>query len=627
MKKPRELKNHATMSVDNTAPASGKSGGRPMGSFERLKQNLTVLDELLTITGQHEKLAPFRTIYEMVSDEQMIRLIPYTMMPVHYRNWKFGKAYEQAIKEMRFSHIFEAVINSNPSHCYLGVTNELVMQLLVMAHAKWGHVDFFAHNFRFKETRPESLDARLAQNKEYIQRLIERPDFGVDRVEYIMDAAHALEDHCGMVPSIDDATDKEARQAMETRLLELQLKVPKLVSEFEKDGLRAEIAEIEAKLKNSPIHPTSDILAFIMDEKNNPRLSDEARGLIAIVRDQARYLKPQGLTKIMNEGWASFWEEALLKLLFRMIGLDVTLDSRLACGSFFSMHQRTITDIWFNPYNLGLRLFKSIDRKHGFDEGEVELRYPGVKREVNQDGEELWTKTGKKKKIKVIKRNRDAMLRARTNYDDQSFLRTFLTYEILEEMNLEGLEWVRDRMMQINRMLAKQGWALGVITDPIPTDLAGMMELIEKWGAIAEQTELMRPDLGLPPFPVPMQTLQSMATVLQLVGAYEEDRAKFKQMLIRRTGYASVPVINVVDSGLFTDGSLTLRHEFDENFGPLLQSECKDTVRYVRRLWGRPVRLITKEVESDRNGRPIGSPKPYEYYCDEDGEVKERWLA
>lgn len=594
-----------------------------MSAFERLKRNLKEFDDRLTAAGTRHGLRPFRTIYELVSDEQMIRLIPYTMMPTHYGHWSFGKKYEQQIKESKGFHIFEAVINSNPSHCYLGVTNELLMQVLVMAHAKWGHVDFFAHNFRFKETRPESLDERLAQNKEYIRRLIERPDFGIERVEYILDAVHAIDDHCGSVPMLEDpASEKEARVKLENRLLELQLKVPKLVSEFEKKGLTAEIAEIEAKLKNMPIHPTDDLLAFLMDEKNNPRLSDEARGLIAIGRDQARYLKPQGLTKIKNEGWASFWEEELLK----SPELDFPLEWKIGCAPFFSMHQRTITDIWFNPYNLGLRVYKGIDRKYGFDEGEETVRVPVLKREVTEDGDEVWTHGKRTKKVKVVKRNRDKMFQVRAQCDDVSFLRSYLTEDILLEMNEEGLEWVRTVMKQINRRLAQLGWSPETIVDPLPIDLEGLMAVVEKWSALAEQTELLRPDLGSPPFPVPMQTLQSMGTVLQIVGAYVEDKAKLKQMLLLRTGYASVPIIVVVDSGHFTDGSLTLRQEYDENFGPLMQSECRDTVRYVRRLWGRPVRLLTKEIESDRNGRPLGPPRAFEYYCDEDGEVKERFL-
>jgi spore cortex formation protein SpoVR/YcgB (stage V sporulation) len=369
-----------------------------------------------------------------------------------------------------------------------------------------------------------------------------------------------------------------------------------------------------------------------MDEKHNPRLGDEARGMIAIVRDQARYFQPQGRTKIMNEGWASYWE----KVLLQQPELQLPFEWSISAAQAWSMHNRQATDAYFNPYALGLAVFEYIDRKHGFDEGTQDIEVDELApMTCDKNGEtkgecstsnEYFLPTGKKRTVTVTKRNRDEMFRVRKNHDDTSFLRTFLTEELFEYINLQSLEWVRRVMEQINRMLISKGWAFETIVDPIPLTLEGMMGVVEKWMNLAETAEMMRADLGQPLFPAPSQTLKTMATVLQIVGAFDEDKTKARQMLVLRTGYSQIPVINVVDSGIYTDGSLTMRHEFDENFGPLLQSECKDTVRFVRRLWGRPVRLITKEVQTDRFGRPLGGPLPYEYFCDEDGEVKERWL-
>jgi stage V sporulation protein R len=604
-----------------------------MSRYQHLFSQIQLWDDRLTKAGTRMGLAPYPTIYEMVSDEQMIRLIPYTMMPSHYRHWSFGKKYEQQIKESKGFHIFEAVINSNPSHCYLGVTNDMLMQVLVMAHAKWGHVDFFANNRHFGETQPESLDNRLAQHAEYIKRLVENPTFGWSKVEYILDAAHALDEYIGWLPTVKDAVpDKEAREKLEQRLVELQLQLPRIISEFEKSNAKAEIAELEVQLKVMPIRPTSDLLGFLMDEKHNPRLGDEARGMISIVRDQSRYFQPQGRTKIMNEGWASYWE----KVLLQQPELQLPFEWSISAAQAWSMHNRTATDSYFNPYALGLAVFDYIDRKHGFDEGTEEIEVEELApMTCNATGEEkgecttsneYYVATGKTKKVTITKRNRDELFRVRKNHDDASFLRTFLTEELFEHINLQNLEWVRRVMEQINRMLISKGWAFDTIVDPIPLTLEGMMAVVEKWMNLAETAEMMRADLGQPLFPAPSQTLKTMATVLQIVGAFDEDKSKARQMLVLRTGYSQVPVINVIDSGIYTDGSLTLRHEFDENFGPLLQSECKDTVRFVRRLWGRPVRLITKEIQVDRHGRPLGGPLPYEYYCDEDGEVKERWL-
>lgn len=634
-----------------------------MGAYDKLISQVRFWDARLTRAGVRMGLKPFPTIYELVSDEQMVRLIPYVMMPTHYRHWSFGKKYEQFAKNRSF-HIFEAVINSNPSHCYLGVTNEMLMQLLVMAHAKWGHVDFFANNKLFAESQPESLDARMAQHAEFIKRLVENPLYGWEKVEYVLDAAHAIDEYCGWLPTVKDAAvDKEERDKLEARLVELQLKLPKLVSEFEKEGVKAEIKEIEEQLKKVPLRPSDDILGFLMDPKRNPRLTDEARGMLAIVRDQARYFQPQGRTKIMNEGWASYWEKQLLI----QPEVDMPFEWHLDAGRFWSMHTKVATNVYFDPYALGLAVFEYIDRKYGYDEGEQEVEVeegkwyrvltdedmsltdrdkPGstafiTEDEVERVGAEatakghtwfeadtglFWRGYGTTKKVKVAKRNRDKMLHVRQQYEDTSFLREFLTDELFEELNQRSLDWVRRVMEIIGRMLLKNGWAPELVVDPLPNDLEGLMQIVQRWLDIAELSQQMRTDMGNPLFPAPAETLKTMATILQIVAAYDEDKTRAKQMLVLRAGYSMVPPIKVVDDGTFSDGSLTLLHVFDETFGPLMQSECRDTVRYTRRLWGRPVRLITKEVRTDRFGRPIGEPVPYEYYCDEDGEVKERWL-
>lgn len=610
-----------------------------MAVHDKVIEDIRMWDARLAKAGIRMGLAPYPTHYHLVSDTQMVRLIPYVMLPTHYRHWSFGKKYEQQVKAGGNFHIFEAVINSNPSFCYLGLTNQMAMQVLVMAHAKWGHVDFFANNFLFAESGASSIVERLAQNAEFVKRLTRNPMYGVSKVEYILDAAHALDDHVGWLPTIKDrVSEKQARQELEHRLIELEMQLKRTVSDFEADGIKKDIEGLRAQLKVDPINPTGDILAFIMDEKNNPRLGEEERGLIAIARDQARYLQPQARTKIMNEGWASYWEKHLLKQ--PETGIEGT-NWMLELPSYWSMHDRQATDFYFNPYTVGLSIFDYIDRKYGFDEGEIEVEAPiFTTREETQedltsadaalktlDGKVVvWT--GETRTVKTVKRNRDKMFSVRKNHEDKTFIREFLTDELIEHINEKGLDWVRRVIGIINRAILKHGWGPQHVVHPIPQDLEGLMGVVEKWMNLAEQSEQMRQE-GWPAFPAPTQTLKTMGTVLQLVAAYDEDKKRFRNMMVVRTGYHSVPRIEVVDGGAMSNdvsGTLTLRHVHDETFGFLLQSECKDTVRYARRLWGRPVRLITKEQQEDRWGRPIGEPRDYEYYCDEDGEVRERWL-
>ena len=52
-----------------------------------------------------------------------------------------------------------------------------------------------------------------------------------------------------------------------------------------------------------------DVLLFLLE---HAPLKDWQRDILAIVRDEAYYFAPQGQTKIMNEGWASYWPSKIM---------------------------------------------------------------------------------------------------------------------------------------------------------------------------------------------------------------------------------------------------------------------------------------------------------------------------
>ena len=603
-----------------------------------LATNIMMCDGRLQKAAKRFKLAPYPTRYEMVTDDQMVRLIPYTMLPSRYRHWSFGKRYEEQAKNFG-GHIFEAVINSNPSFCYLGVTNLMPMQVLVMGHATYGHVDFFANNHLFRESGADYIVEKLAQHGEFVKNLIEDPTYGVGKVEYILDAAHALDDHIGWLPTNKDRVkEPELRKQLEAELINLTQKRNASISEFERTGLDEQIKELNDQLRRDPIAPTDDVLGYII--KNNPRLTDKERGLLAIVRDDGRYLQPQARTKIMNEGWASFWEKYLL--LQPEVGIAGT-NWALEMSSYWSMHDRQASDFYFNPYTLGLCIFEHIFETYCTDETEVEVERPTyTTRPATEEDErdeylikslngEVIEWTGELERVKTMQRDISKMLAVRENFEDKTFIRQFLTEELIEKINMKALKWLTRTIRMVSDLLITRGFNPQLAApDPLPYSLEELMGIIEKWNELAETGQQMQ-QMGMPPFPVHPQTLKSLATIIQIVAAFDQDKKKFRKMMVMRTGYHSVPVIKIVDGGPLSlndnTGTLTLAHHFDPDYGFLLQSECRDTVKFAVRIWGRPVRLITMEQQQDKFGRPIGQPRPYEYVSDEDGEVRERWLA
>jgi spore cortex formation protein SpoVR/YcgB (stage V sporulation) len=590
--------------------------------YARDLELLMMWDKRMIAAGKRLGLSPYPIDYRLTTDEGVTQTLPYVGMPNDYVHWSKGKEAEANRRQGYGGHIYEMVLNTNPSICYLSTTNTLPMQLHVMAHAVWGHVDFFANNKTFAETMPESIIARLTQYRNKINALVDSPDWGWEGVEYFLDACHAISNHVGWgATNKEKLTDKELREQLRQEVSDLRRRIINEgeISVSKKVQLERQVAVIESALRRYPIQPAYDLLHFLMQEENTPNLPDEARMMMSIVHDRSRYFQPQGRTKFMNEGWASYWQRELLL----QPEVDLPLEYRFDLAQSWHMHYQVAVNSYFDPYALGQNIWRYIDEKYGSDEGIDKVK---VKRIVkNADGEYVEGK--KTQTMEVVRRNRDKMMEVRRHYDDNRFVNEFMGEELFEKINLENLEWVRRIIKIINKTLKKNGWNRKfVFENPEPMTLEDLFQVVQVWSQVQETSESYHEELGQPLFPVPAQTLQHMGTVIQIVAAFDQNKHKARRMIAMRTAYHSLPNITIQDTGKLGDGSWTLKHEFDETFGPLLQSECRDTLKFFRRLCGAPVRLLTMEQRTDARGNPIGKPAPFEYFT-EDGEVvKERWL-
>ena len=134
---------------------------------------------------------------EIISAEQMLDAHSSVGMPLMYLHWSFGKRFVQEEKLYRkgFSGLaYEIVINSNPCISYNMEQNSMPIQTLVIAHAAFGHNHFFKNNYLFQQwTDADGILDYIEYAKKYIAKCEE--EHGVDAVEEILDAAHALMDH------------------------------------------------------------------------------------------------------------------------------------------------------------------------------------------------------------------------------------------------------------------------------------------------------------------------------------------------------------------------------------------------------------------------------------------------
>jgi len=326
-------------------------------NFELLKEFEQHIGQVAAEYG----LDTFTNQLEIINSEQMMDAYASVGMPIGYYHWSFGKQFLSVEKNYRRGQMglaYEMVINSNPCITYLLEENTTVMQAIVIAHACYGHNSFFKNNYLFKTwTHPEAIIDYLLFARHYIAECEEK--YGITQVEDLLDSCHALMnygvDRYKRPPPLSAEREKQRQQEREAYL---QTQINILWSTLPQ--------KISPKLKEQPRFPSEpqeNILYFI--EKNAPVLESWQREIVRIVRKLAQYFYPQRQTKVMNEGWATFWHYTLLNTLYERGYLS---DAFML--EFLQYHTQVIFQPGFdkpyyngiNPYTLGNNIFSDLRR-------------------------------------------------------------------------------------------------------------------------------------------------------------------------------------------------------------------------------------------------------------------------
>jgi stage V sporulation protein R len=238
------------------------------------------------------------------------------------------------------------VINADPCLAYLMKENTLLLQILTMAHV-YGHNDFFKNNRLFKVgTEAKHTIEMFKTNADRVRSFINDPSIGYENIENILNAAHALRLQVSRVSGEKRLTEEEAKQQ---RIAEYKEKIEL------NDPLKPYDKPEPPDISKLPLNPEEDLLYFITHYGD---LEDWERDIIDITRKEALYFVPQIETKIMNEGWASFWPYNILKQL------ELPAELHL---EFIQRQNAVIAPIpmAINPYYLGFKVFEDIEAKYG----------------------------------------------------------------------------------------------------------------------------------------------------------------------------------------------------------------------------------------------------------------------
>jgi len=335
--------------------------------------------------------------FEICDHNDMLGYMAYSGMPSHYPHWSYGKAYEKlkTLYDHGVSGLpYEMVINSSPAIAYLMRDNTLCLQILTIAHV-YGHNDFFKRNFNFQQTRAEFTVGTFKAHAQRMRSYVEDPSIGIDRVEPILDAAHALSLQMRRNRAVRKLTDDQERQ----RLLDQAIPRPDPFANIHRPA-----AYQPPDLRKVPAAPEEDVLLFIRDY--NPYLASWERDILTIVHEEACYFLPQIETKIMNEGWASYWHREILNSLKLPPELHI---------EFLVRHNQVVRPHpgGLNPYHVGLKVWDDIKRLHD-DPTPEERKERGAPRQTG----------------------RQAIFTTREVDRDVSFLRRFLTEPLMRELDL-----------------------------------------------------------------------------------------------------------------------------------------------------------------------------------------------
>jgi stage V sporulation protein R len=372
------------------------------GDIHELERAAEHLLEVARGLGLH----PPPVEFEVVSVDRMYEIAA-RGLPERFAHWTHGAEYfrQKTLHEHGLLRIYELVINSDPARAYLLETNRLIEQKMVIAHV-YGHADFFRRNVFFRETNRHA-DRSAAAHAEFLRQM--EIEHGEREVEVLLDAALALMPHSRPGPRLADERQTAAAPP-ETPYDDIL---------YLRGRPRPQPPRGQRPV---PVRPDPDILAFLIE--HSPVLEPWQREVLEIVRTEWLGFWPAVQTHVMDEGYATFWHEKILE--HADLSLDEHVEFRRAHTSVVA--HEYLGDI--NPYRVGYAIWKSIERR--WDEAGSDVSWHGGR--VARPG------AGGRGLAKVLE--------VAADYRDAEFVRTFLTEELVQELDLFTYHFTGDRQLR-----------------------------------------------------------------------------------------------------------------------------------------------------------------------------------
>jgi len=409
----------------------------------------------------------------IVTNRDLLELSPKMMIPTLYDYWvnDVEVLKEKGKYELYPGNPYETVINTRPAISFYNDNNPDWLNVMIFYHVL-AHIDFFQNNLYFRHTWDFDLAGEALTDKRLIARL--RAEHG-RWVDYVIEFARGIDNQVGYFQELSQL-HRQTADTMSRRLNYYfdvfiqsvkQVKITDFIKEVDRfnecmqtfgvlgeNTFFAEVTRkypefdaIFAKSQSSGQRGRPDLLQYLME--HSPFLNQDEnkwmKSVVEVVRKTSIYFQPQIRTKIMNEGWASYWHETLFLKDERIRGHEVEF-ARVHAGV------TSMPRVGLNPYALGMRLFQFIEEQA--DKGKLTYDYQRILDAETRKRFDAGTATGQDFIFSVRENCADFLFL--TNYVDQEFVdrhRLFVAGKRLNKAKMTWEYYVKSRSAQQYRQM------------------------------------------------------------------------------------------------------------------------------------------------------------------------------
>jgi stage V sporulation protein R len=394
----------------------------------------------------------------IVTNRDFLQLSPKNMIPTLYDYWvqDVEVLKEQGQYELYPSNPYETVINTRPAISYYNDNNPDWLNVMIFYHVL-GHIDFFQNNLFFRHTWDYDFASKALSDKRLIAKLRSEKGRWVD---YIIEFSRAVDNLVGYFDMLSTFAIERKRLSRLDYYFDIFLQqleersIAAYVAEIERyntfmrdfpgdgesrfiDSVKHKYAEFESLYKKARKDQSKgkklDLLQFLM-ENSEFLAREENRWMLTVmevIRTTSLYFQPQIRTKILNEGWASYWHENLFLQDDRISGHEVEY-------AVINAKVTSLPRVGLNPYALGMRLFYFLESQA--ESGKLSYDYERIADRELRRSYNCGTGRGKQFIFDV-----------RRNFCDSMFVNSFINQEFVDKYKL----FVADKWLDKKRMVWK----------------------------------------------------------------------------------------------------------------------------------------------------------------------------